>query len=75
MVEVVKASKGSAGMGSGNHRNGLLDYLRYHPPGVIFLLCLLSFAVSTCVLTLYVGPGASVRNPGNTCRCVGYKFS
>jgi len=52
-------------MGSGNHRNGLMDYLRYHPPGVIFLLCLLSFAVSTCVLTLYVNPGASVRNPDN----------
>lgn len=46
-----------------NGSTGLREYFRHQPPGVVFLLCLFSFAVSTCILSLYVGQGASVRNP------------
>jgi len=50
-------------MASSNGSSSLREYFRHQPPGVVFLLCLFSFAVSTCILSLYVGQGASVRNP------------
>jgi len=50
---------------SGNGGNGgLVDYFRHRPPGVLFLLCLLSFAVTTMALSFYIRhSGDAIRNP------------
>ena len=52
--------------GTSSAGGGLKDFCRHHPPGVVFLVCLLSFAVSTCVLSMYIRQGTSFRNPGST---------
>jgi len=50
---------GSSVPGSG----GLADYFRHRPPGVLFLLCLLSFAMTTMALSFYISNQTDIGNP------------
>lgn len=63
LVKIGKKFVGRSLRMASNGSTSLREYCRHQPPGVVFLLCLFSFAVSTCILSLYVGQGASVRNP------------
>ena len=50
-------------MASSSGSGGLADYCRHRPPGVLFLLCLLSFAITTMALSFYINHNNRVRNP------------
>lgn len=52
-----------SGGSRGSSSSSLKDYCRHHPPGVVFLVCLFSFAVSTTILSMYIRQGTSIRNP------------